>query len=94
VDVTGKKTLLVADEVVITCDARSGQSSEREKLLADFAKRARPNDASKLVLNQVGMPKRTEIKPDKFASTIRSNQSPVFHTINQVSAPLLPTRGR
>jgi pilus assembly protein CpaE len=35
-------------------------------------KQARPNDAPpKLVLNQIGVPKRSEIKPDKFAATIQ-----------------------
>jgi len=47
-------------------------SLRNAKNLADLLKRDRPNDAPpKLVLNQVGMPKRTEIKPDKFASTIQ-----------------------
>jgi pilus assembly protein CpaE len=66
-----KKTLLAADEVVITA-IPDLVSLRNAKNLVDFLKRARPNDAPpKLVLNQIGMPKRTEIKPDKFASTIQ-----------------------
>jgi pilus assembly protein CpaE len=41
------------------------------KNLIDILKQARPNDAPpKLILNQVGIPKRPEIKPDDFAAAL------------------------
>jgi pilus assembly protein CpaE len=66
-----KKTLLDADEVVITA-VPDLVSLRNAKNLVDLLKRARPNDAPpKLVLNQIGVPKRSEIKPDKFAAAIQ-----------------------
>ena len=66
-----KKTLLMADEVVITA-APDLLSLRNAKNLLDLLKRERPNDAPpKLVLNQIGVPKRAEIKPDKFAAAIQ-----------------------
>lgn len=65
-----KKTLISADEVVITAIPELA-SLRNAKNLIDLLKEARPNDAPpKLVLNQVGMPKRSEIKPDKFAAAL------------------------
>ncbi len=65
-----KKTLLVADEVVITA-VPDLVSLRNAKNLIDLLKRERPNDAApKLVLNQIGVPKRSEIKPDKFAAAL------------------------
>jgi pilus assembly protein CpaE len=65
-----KQTLLVADEVVVTA-APDLTSLRNAKTLVDLLKKARPNDAPpRLVLNQVGMPKRTEIKPQKFAESM------------------------
>jgi pilus assembly protein CpaE len=65
-----KKTLLMADDVVIT--AMPDLANLRNaKNLVDLLKQGRPNDAPpKLVLNQVGMPKRSEIKPAKFAAAL------------------------
>jgi pilus assembly protein CpaE len=66
-----KKTLLAAEEVVIatTPDLVSLRNA---KNLVEQLKRARPNDTPpKVVLNQVGMPKRQEIKPDKFAAALQ-----------------------
>jgi pilus assembly protein CpaE len=66
-----KKTLLVADEVVIPA-IPDLVSLRNAKNLVDLLKRERPNDAPpKLVLNQIGVPKRSEIKPDKFAAAIQ-----------------------
>jgi pilus assembly protein CpaE len=66
-----KKTLLVADEVVITA-VPDLVSLRNAKNLVDLLKRERPNDAPpKLVLNQIGVPKRSEIKPDKFAAALQ-----------------------
>jgi len=40
--------------------------------MIDLLKQSRPNDvAPKLVLNQVGVPKRPEIKPDDFAAALQ-----------------------
>ncbi len=65
-----KKTLLAADEVVITALPNLA-SLRNAKSLIDLLKQERPNDAPpKLVLNQTGVPKRAEIKPDKFASAL------------------------
>jgi pilus assembly protein CpaE len=66
-----KKTLLAADEVVITAEPNLA-SLRNAKSLVDLLKEGRPNDAPpKLVLNQIGVPKRSEIKPDKFAAAIQ-----------------------
>jgi pilus assembly protein CpaE len=66
-----KKTLLMADEVVITA-VPDLVSLRNAKNLVDLLKRARPNDAPpKLVLNQIGVRKRLEIKPDKFAAALQ-----------------------
>ena len=65
-----KKTLLAADEVVITALPNLA-SLRNAKSLIDLLKQERPNDAPpKLVLNQTGVPKRSEIKADKFASAL------------------------
>jgi pilus assembly protein CpaE len=66
-----KKTLLAADEVVIT--ALPNLASFRNlKNLIDMLKKARINDEPpKLVLNQIGVPKRAELKPEHFASSLK-----------------------
>jgi pilus assembly protein CpaE len=65
-----KKTLLAADEVVITALPNLA-SLRNAKSLVELLKQERPNDAPpKLVLNQIGVPKRSEIKPDKFAGAL------------------------
>lgn len=66
-----RKILLLADEVVITATPDLA-SLRNVKNLVEFLKQARPNDGPpKLVLNQIGMPKRTEIKPDKYAAALQ-----------------------
>ena len=66
-----KKTLLAADEVVITATPDL-VSLRNAKNLVEQLKQARPNDAPpKVVLNQIGMPKRLEIKPDKFSAALQ-----------------------
>ena len=65
-----KRTLIAADEVVITA-MPDLPSLRNAKNLVDLLKEARPHDSPpKVVLNQIGMPKRSEIKPDKFISTL------------------------
>jgi pilus assembly protein CpaE len=66
-----KNTLLAADEVVITAQPNLA-SLRNTKSLVDLLKEARANDAPpKVVLNQIGMPKRSEIKPDQFAEALQ-----------------------
>jgi pilus assembly protein CpaE len=66
-----KSTLLAADEVVITATPDLA-SLRNAKNLVDLLKEARRNDGPpKLVLNQVGVPKRSEINPDKFAAALQ-----------------------
>lgn len=65
-----RKTLLAADEVVITA-APDLANLRNAKQLVEELRKARPHDpAPKLVLNQVGMPKRPEIKPADFAEAV------------------------
>lgn len=66
-----KRTLKLADEVIITAtpDLASLKST---RSIVDFLKRARPSDpAPKIILNQTGMPKRPEIKPQAFAEALQ-----------------------
>jgi pilus assembly protein CpaE len=65
-----KASLLAADDVVIvaTPDLTSLRNA---KNIIDLVKSARPNDAPpRLVINQVGMPKRPEIATKDFAETM------------------------
>ncbi len=66
-----RKTLLTADEVIIT--ALPNLASFRNvKNLIEMLKKARLNDEPpKLVVNQVGVPKRAEIKPEHFADSLK-----------------------
>ncbi|MCQ8784103.1 AAA family ATPase [Mangrovibrevibacter kandeliae] len=65
-----RRRLIDADEVVIT--ATPDLASMRNlKGILEFLKNARPHDAPpKLVLNQIGLPKRAEIKPAAFAEAV------------------------
>lgn len=66
-----KTTLLAADEVVITA-VPDLASLRNAKNLVDQLKKARPNDAPpRLVLNQIGVPRRSEIDPRKFAAALQ-----------------------
>ena len=65
-----KAALLAADDIVIvaTPDLTSLRNA---KNIIDLVKAARPNDAPpRLVINQVGMPKRPEIPAKDFAETM------------------------
>ena len=65
-----KQTLLAADDVVIVAAPCLG-SLRNGKSFLDLLKQSRPNDAPpRLVLNQVGVPKRPEIPVKEFASSI------------------------
>jgi pilus assembly protein CpaE len=66
-----RKTLIAADEVVITA-VPDLANLRNAKAIVDLLRQARPNDAPpKLILNQVGVPKRPEIKPDDFAAALQ-----------------------
>jgi len=66
-----RKTLISADEVVITAIPDLA-NLRNAKAIVDLLRQARPNDAApKLILNQVGVPKRPEIKPDDFAAALQ-----------------------
>jgi pilus assembly protein CpaE len=65
-----KSTLLAADDIVVvaTPDLTSLRNA---KNIIELVKGARPNDAPpRLVINQVGVPKRPEIPPKDFAETM------------------------
>ena len=67
-----KKTLLSADEIVITA-VPDLIGLRNAKNLVDLLKQVRPNDGPpRLVLNQIGVPKRSEISPDKFANVLQT----------------------
>ena len=65
-----RQTLLAADDVVIVAAPCLG-SLRNGKAFIDLLKQNRPNDAPpRLVLNQLGIPKRPEIPAKEFASAI------------------------
>ncbi|MBX3597795.1 MAG: AAA family ATPase [Rhizobiaceae bacterium] len=65
-----KQVLTRADDVVITATPELA-NLRNAKTMIDMLKKLRPNDAPpKLILNQVGMPKRPEIKPAEFTDPL------------------------
>jgi pilus assembly protein CpaE len=65
-----KRALIAADEVVIVASPDLANLRNAKNLI-DLLRNARPNDAApRLVLNQVGVPKRAEIKPADFAKAL------------------------
>jgi pilus assembly protein CpaE len=80
-----KRALASADEVVITAAPDLANLRNAKNMVA-YLKQARPNDPPpKLILNQVGLPKRPEIKPREFVDAIQIEplatlpfESPVF----------------
>lgn len=65
-----RRTLLNADEFVVVAEPELA-SLRNAKNLLDLARAARANDSgARLVLNQVGMPKRPEIAAAEFAKTL------------------------
>ena len=66
-----RRTLISADEVVITA-VPDLANLRNTKAIIDLLRQARPNDTPpKLILNQVGVPKRPEIKSDDFAAALQ-----------------------
>jgi pilus assembly protein CpaE len=73
-----KYTLVHADDVVITATPELA-SLRNAKNMFDVLKAARPNDAvPKIVLNQVGVPKRPEIPVAEFAKALGIEPLAVF----------------
>lgn len=67
-----KRTLLAADEIVLTVEPDLANLRNAKNLL-DLLRQARKNDRPPLlVFNQVGMPKRPEIKIDEFAKALET----------------------
>lgn len=65
-----QRTLEQVDEVVIVATPELANLRNAKNLI-DTLRKLRPNDfAPRLVLNQVGMPKRPEIDPDDFAEPL------------------------
>jgi pilus assembly protein CpaE len=65
-----RKTLLGADEIVLTVEPDLA-NLRNAKSLVDLLRAARPNDEPpRLVINKVGMAKRPEIKVDEFAAAL------------------------
>lgn len=65
-----KHTLINSDEIIITATPEL-PSLRNAKNLVDFLKSARANDRPpKLILNQIGVPKRPEISPSDFAKAL------------------------
>lgn len=65
-----KRALIAADDVVVVASPDLANLRNAKNLI-DLLKTARPNDsAPTLVLNQVGVPKRAEIKPGEFAKAL------------------------
>jgi pilus assembly protein CpaE len=73
-----KATLVNADEIVIVATPDLA-SLRNAKSMAELLKNNRPNDAPpRLVLNQVGQPKRPEIPAKDFAETLGVDPACVF----------------
>lgn len=68
-----KRTLIAADDILIV-SAPDLANLRNAKNLADLLRQARPNDRMALhCLNQVGIPKRPELKPGDFAKALESD---------------------
>jgi pilus assembly protein CpaE len=73
-----KRVLIGADEVVIVAGPDLANLRNAKNLI-DLLKSARANDAPpKLILNQVGVPKRAEIKPAEFAKALDLEPSAII----------------
>jgi pilus assembly protein CpaE len=66
-----RNMLIAADEIVITAVPDLANMRNAKNMIS-VLRQARPNDPPpKLVLNQAGMPKRPEIKPNEFAKAVQ-----------------------
>lgn len=65
-----RRTLVGADEILVVAEPELA-SLRNTKNIVDLSRSTRPNDAvARLVLNQVGMPKRPEINAGEFAKAV------------------------
>ncbi|HZH12321.1 MAG TPA: AAA family ATPase [Microvirga sp.] len=66
-----RNVLIAADEIIITAVPDLANMRNAKNMIS-VLRQARPNDPPpKLILNQVGMPKRPEIKPRDFAKAVQ-----------------------
>jgi pilus assembly protein CpaE len=66
-----RRTLIGADDILIVASPDLA-NLRNTKNLVDLLRAARPNDTRpQYCLNQVGVPKRPEIKPDDFAAALQ-----------------------
>lgn len=66
-----RSVLVAADEIIITAVPDLANMRNAKNMIS-VLRQARPNDPPpKLILNQVGMPKRPEIKPKDFAKAVQ-----------------------
>jgi len=73
-----KRALIAADEVVLVASPDLANLRNAKNMI-DLLRSARPNDAApRLVLNQVSVPKRAEIKPGDFAKALDLQPSAVI----------------
>jgi pilus assembly protein CpaE len=81
-----KNTLQQADEIVITAMPELA-NLRNAKNLVDLLKKLRPNDAPpKLIINQAGIPKRTEISVADFTQPLGLTPLAVIRSIRSCSA--------
>ncbi len=65
-----RNALLDADDIVLVAEPDLA-NLRNARCMLDFLKQTRPNDPPpRLIVNRFGMPKRREIKPEKFASAL------------------------
>ena len=82
-----RHTLSTADEIIITACPDLGNLRNAKNLI-DLLKTSRPNDAPpRIVLNQVGIPKRPEIKPEDFAGALEIEPLAIIRLMHNCSGP-------
>lgn len=65
-----RSALLSADDITLVAEPDLA-NLRNARCILDFLKSARPNDPPpRLILNRIGVPKRREITPDKFAASL------------------------
>lgn len=65
-----RSALVAADDILLVSEPDLA-NLRNARCMLDFLKQVRPNDRPpRLILNRVGMPKRREIKPAKFAAAL------------------------
>ncbi|MGR3480818.1 AAA family ATPase [Salipiger marinus] len=68
-----RSTLVAADNILLVAEPDLANLRNARGML-DFLKMTRPNDdPPQLILNRIGLPKRREIKPEKFAAALETD---------------------